>query len=317
MVGSRRRSPKYFSKRRAKLRKLLCQVVLIIFLLFNLLPFLGVYGFTHFKSPGQLGFGLPRPTSTKRPADVGLSYVTRRIPVNQQEWLETWLIPAPHASAQGTVLLFPGKGDCKGSQLLAPAQVLHTLGYNLLLTDFRGVGGSSGNTSTLGIREAKDVALTVRYAQAQKLKSPLILYGVSMGSVAALKAVAQEKITVDALILELPFARLLDAVRSRLRVLGLPTFAIAEMIVFWGSVQHGVNGFIHNPVTYASQIHCPTLLLHGQLDKWTSTVEIKELFRNLKGVKQLVIFPNAGHQLLVTADKKLWQQTVDQFLTAI
>jgi uncharacterized protein len=313
MIGSKRRSPKHFSKRRTKPRKRLCQVALIIFLLLNLLSYLGVYGFTHFKSPGQLGFGLPRPTSATLPADFGLPYVTRRIPVNQQEWLETWLIPAPNASnasAQGTVLLFPGKGNSKGSQLLGPAQVLHALGYNLLLTDFRGVGGSSGNTSTLGIREAKDVAMTVQYAQAQKLPSPLILYGVSMGSVAALKAAAQEKITVDALILELPFARLLDVVRGRF-------FAIAEMMVFWGSVQHGVNGFTHNPATYASQIHCPTLLLHGQLDKWTSTVEIRELFRNLKGVKQLVIFPNAGHQLLVAADKKLWRRTVDEFLTAI
>jgi uncharacterized protein len=138
-----------------------------------------------------------------------------------------------------------------------------------------------------------------------------------MGSVAILKAVAQNKVAVDAIVLELPFTRLLDAVRSRLRVLRLPPFPIAEMIVFWGSVQHRVNGFTHNPVTYAQQVKCPTLILQGELDKWTSLAEIRQLFDQLKGRKQLVIFPEAGHQLLVTADQQLWRRSVDQFLEPI
>lgn len=88
--------------------------------------------------------------------------------------------------------------------------------YDTLVVDFRGVGGLIGNTTTFGVREAKDVALAVSYAQRLNLKRPFVLYGVSMGSAAILNAVAQEKVPPDAIILELPFARLLDAVRSRL-----------------------------------------------------------------------------------------------------
>jgi len=138
-----------------------------------------------------------------------------------------------------------------------------------------------------------------------------------MGSAAILRAIAHEKVNPDAVILELPFARLLDAVSSRLRAARVPTFPIAEMLVFWGSIQHGFNGFTHNPVTDARQVSCPTLILQGTLDKWTTVAEIHQIFLNLGGSKQLVLFPNTGHTLLVTVDPERWQQRVDHFLQGI
>ncbi|MGF1515776.1 MAG: alpha/beta hydrolase [Elainellaceae cyanobacterium] len=283
------------------------------------MTYAGAYALTHFRSPGQLQLGMPRPTNAKFPSDIGLDYVTQRISINSAEWLETWFVPAPEAGPPGTILLFPGKGSSKANQLLAPARAFHDLGYDTLLVDFRGVGGSSGDTTTLGIQEAKDVALTLNYAQ-QNFEPPLVLYGISMGSTAILRAIAAENIApdaIDAIILELPFARLLDAVRSRLRAVGAPTTLTAEMVVFWGSVQHRFNGFTHNPVTYARQVNCPTLLLHGKLDKWTTMAEIDQIFQSLQGPKQLAIFPNTGHTLLVTVEKQYWMESVGQFLSGV
>jgi alpha-beta hydrolase superfamily lysophospholipase len=290
---------------------------MLFFLLLNLLAYVGAYGLTHFRTPGHLGIGLPRPTNARLPADVGLEYVTQRIAIDRHQWLETWLLPASVNPPRGTVLLFPGNAGSKAKQLLAPAQVLHQLHYNTLLVDFRGVGGSSGNATTLGAREAQDVLLAVQQAQRLNLQRPLILYGVSMGSVAILRAIAHQKVRVDAVILELPFARMLDAVRSRVRAIGLPAFPTAELLVFWGSVQHGFNGFAHNPVVDARQVQCPALLLHGKRDPWTTVAEINQIFQNLRGVKQQVIFPKAGHHLLVTADKKLWEQSITEFLSKV
>lgn len=317
------------SKLGKRSRKCICQFALIGFLILNLLSYLGAYTLTHFKAPGHWGPGLPKPTSSKRPTDIGLEYVTHRIPVNQTEWIETWFIPVhpsgskalePNQSgskkslSRGTILLFPGNAGSKAKQLLAPAQIFHDLGYDALLVDFRGVGGSSGNTTTIGAREAKDVALAVDYAEQSKLNQPFVLYGISMGTAAILKAIAQEKVKPDGVILELPFTRLLDAVRSRLKAIGLPTFPIAELLVFWGSLQHGFNGFTHNPVDYARQVQCPTLLLHGKLDQWTTVGEINQILQNLQGAKQLVIFPNTGHNLLVTVDQKFWKYSIAEFL---
>ena len=302
---------------RRKSRQRLFQFVLIVFLLLNVFAYTGAYVLTHFSSPGHLGLGLPRPTSAKLPTDAGLEYVAQRISISQTEWIETWFIPAQTSISRGTILLFPGNGGSKASQLLAPAQVFHSLGYDTLLVDFRGVGGSSGNTTTLGIREAKDVAMSVSYAENSNFKHPFVLYGVSMGSAAILKAIANEKVNPEAVILELPFARLLDAVRSRLRAIRVPTFPMAELMVFWGGVQQGFNGFTHNPANYANQVKCPTLLLQGELDKWTTAAEIAQLLQSFHGFKQLVVFPNTGHSLLVTVDKDLWMRSVDDFLEAI
>jgi uncharacterized protein len=297
--------------------KYLCLFGLGIFLSLNILSYVGAYLFTHLRSPGQFGVGNSRPTSLKLPSDIGLKYTTQRIPVNQGEWIETWFIPSQISTPRGTVVLFPGNAGSKAQQLIAPARVLNDWGYDTLLVDFRGVGGSSGNTTTLGVREARDVALAVDYAQRSNLQRPFILYGVSMGSAAILKAIADGQVNPDAVILELPYARLLDAVRSRIRLFKLPTFPLAELVVFWGGIQHGINGFVHNPVTYARQVTCPTLVLHGKLDKWTTVAEVEQVVEPLQGPKQLVIFPRSGHHLLVTVDKKLWQQSVGQFLKGL
>ncbi|NER94752.1 MAG: alpha/beta hydrolase [Symploca sp. SIO1B1] len=298
-------------------QKWLVRGMVIAFVGVNAIAYVGAYTVTHFSSPGELSLGLPRPINSRLPTDMGLEYVTHRLPITSNEWLETWLIPAQNSSSQGTVLLFPGNGGSKGKQLLPPAKVFNELNYDTLLVDFRGVGGSSGNTTTLGFRESQDVALVVNQAKQLHLQPPLILYGVSMGTAAILQAIAQENIEPDAIILELPFARLLDAVRSRWQAINFPAFPTSELLVFWGSLQQGFNGFAHNPVTYAQQVNCPTLVLQGKQDKWTKMTEIEELLQNLRGVKELVVFPTAGHDLLVTVDQQQWKQSIEGFLQGL
>lgn len=298
-------------------KKWLFQVVLIAFVGINAIAYFGAYTSTHFSSPGTFSVGFPRPTNSQVPTDIGLEYVTHRIPIASTEWLETWFIPAQRSLSKGTVVLFPGNGGSKGNQLLAPAKVFNQLNYDTLLVDFRGVGGSSGNTTTIGFREGKDVALVVNQAQQLNLKPPIVLYGVSMGTAAILKAIAQEKIEPDAIILELPFTRLLNAVKSRWRASNFPSFPTAELLVFWGSIQHGFNGFAHNPVTYAKQVNCPTLILQGKQDQWINMTEINKLLQNFQGAKQLVVFPTAGHELLVTVDQEHWKQSIEQFLNGL
>ena len=310
---------KILSKLRSKQkkRKRLYQLSIVILLLINIVVYTGVYASTHYHAPGQFGFGSAKPNISQLPSNLGLEYSTQRIPISSTEWLEAWLIPTKKSISKGTLLLFPGIGDSKSKQLLPIAQKLNSLNYDTLLVDFRGVGGSSGSTITIGMREAQDVALAFNYAQKIQLKRPLILAGISMGSASILRAVAQEKINPDAIILELPFARLIDAIGSRIRARGIPSFPIAEMAVFWGSIQHGFNGFAHNPVDYASQVKCPTLIMHGKLDRWTNRSDIDSIFHNLAGSKKLVVFPTAGHDLLVTIDPEYWQKSIEDFLSKI
>lgn len=283
----------------------------------NASTYLAAYTLTHVRDPGQWGLGFPKPTNIRTPQERGLSYSTHRLPINSSAWLEAWLIPATGTPAQGTVVMFPGNRSTKDRQLIGPAQTFSQLGYNSLLVDYRGVGGSSGYSTTVGMREAEDVVVAFNALPALDLQPPVIAYGVSMGSAAILNAIATQNLQPDAIIIELPFARFIDAVRSRLQHHQIPPFPLAELLVFWGGVQHGVNGFSHNPVEFARAIQCPTLVMQGQQDPWTTVAEVKTLFQQITAPKQLVIAPDGGHHQLIGIDRALWETSLSHFLQSI
>ncbi|VEP18107.1 Lysophospholipase (fragment) [Hyella patelloides LEGE 07179] len=237
------------------------------------------------------------------------SYPAHKIPINNNEWLDSWLIKSSVTNTKGIVILFHGKIGTKSS-LLDAAKVFNDLGYDTLTIDFRGAGTSSGNKSTIGVEEAEDVVAAVNYLKQLNLNKPVILYGISMGSAAILRAISKHNIQPDAIILELPFTTLLKAVKIRLKNESLPPSPMAELIVFWGSIQHGFNGFAHKPREYAKDVKCPTLILAGKRDRTMPITEVKKLYQNLDVPKNMVIFPQAGHQVLSRSHSKLWTQAI-------
>ncbi len=254
----------------------------------------------------------PRPQNRRTPADLGLPYATECLPVGSRQWLEIWQIPA-EGRAKAVVLLFPAYGESKDTLLNAACQ-LRELGCATVLVDFRGAGGSSGTSTTLGVREAKDVAIVARWARQRWPHLPLVLFGMSMGAVAVVRAIALHRVRPAAIVLECPFDRLISAVRHRLQVMGAPSRGLAELILFWGCLQHGHNGFAHNPVEFARQVCCPTLLMRGSCDPRVSEAEVRGIFRALAGEKQLLQFAGAGHELLADADAEGWLAGVGEFL---
>lgn len=298
----------------------------------NGIAYLQAYSMTHFVEAGEhtkkpeklslseklkvvlVGRQLPRPINSRTPRDETLTYETHSISLSNEEHLEAWFLLS---AARGIVILFPGYGFSKDA-LLAPTKILHQMGYDVLLVDFRGAGGSSGSDTTLGIREAEDVARAVEFAKRKWSTRPVILYGASMGAVAVMRSLAHQNVTPDAIILESPFDRLLTTVRHRFTAMGLPTFPGAELIVFWGGVQQRIDGFAHNPVEYAKSIICPALLMHGDADKRVTVQEASAIFTNLKGSKTLAVFPGAnGHGALAIESPAQWQFQVQEFLTKI
>ena len=138
-----------------------------------------------------------------------------------------------------------------------------------------------------------------------------------MGGAAVLRAVAKKGVTPNALILESPFDSLLTTVSNRFHALGLPAFPSAGLLVFWGSVQHGFNGFEHNPADYAQAVRCPVLLLHGESDPRVTTKQARDIYTRLGVYKEFVEFPAAGHESLIRADPAIWKEHVGRFLDGI
>lgn len=329
-------SPRLFHRGRAVLRwawgrrkRIALLALLTAFALLNAAAYLHARAMTHYTAGGTktagpqgvsparkvrvllTGVSLPRPTNYRTPAELQLPFEVCEFPAADGGRLEAWHVGRPHA--KGLVLVFHGYAACK-AMMLHQARAFYDMGYAVLLVDFRGSGGSSGSDTTLGVREAQDVATAVEYARSRWAARPLVLYGHSMGGAAVLGAVARHGVQPDALIAECTFDRLLNTVGNRFALMGLPAFPAANLLVFWGGWQCGFDGFRHNPAEYAAAVTCPTLLLHGDRDVTVTMEQARSVYEVLAGPQQFELFPGVGHELIVTARPERWKQAVGPFL---
>lgn len=265
------------------------------------------------QKAGVLLFGaqMARPVNRRTPADFGLPYEVVSLTGAHGLPLEAWFIPCPQA--KGIVLMFHGHGGCKES-LLAAAESFRRMNLEALLVDFHGSGGSAGAENSVGYYEASDVAAAFAWAGAKH--GPVILYGVSMGAAAALRAVELNQARPAALVVECPFDDLLNTVGNRFRMMGLPAFPFAHLLVFWGGVQQGMNAFTLAPAGSARSVRCPTLLMAGEEDHRVLVADTRRVFVNLAGPKTLKLFPDLGHESYLAARPDEWQDTVGAFLKA-
>ncbi|MFQ5608221.1 MAG: alpha/beta hydrolase, partial [Candidatus Zixiibacteriota bacterium] len=210
------------------------------------------------------GVRLPHPRNERTPEDLSLAFERRVIQSTEDVSLEVWEIH--HEEPRAVVIMFHGYGVSK-STMLSAARGFHRMRCTTFLVDFRGAGGSSGETTTMGFHEADDVAAVYNYAENAYPEEPLILYGQSMGAAAALRAVAVHNVHPDAIILEAVYDRLLTTVQNRFDMVGFPRFPASHLLLFWGGVQTGIDAFDLNPVEYASSVTCPALIMHGGEDR--------------------------------------------------
>lgn len=295
-----------------------------VFVLMNIIAAFHSYKFTHFadgkiektKKPKQLttgqklkalmfGVNNPRPENAIVPET---DYETIRLKSNKE--IECWYIKTENP--KGTVILFHGFSGEKSS-MLDKAAIFRELGYNTLLVDFMGSGGSEGNQTTIGFLEAEQVTTCFDYLR-KTGEENIYLFGTSMGAVAIMKSINDNKISPKGIIIECPFGSMYKTVCARFKAMDVPTFPMAGFLVFWGGLQNGFWAFGHNPVEYAKHISCPTLLLYGAKDENVSRDEIDEIFNNITGEKQLKIYQNAGHENYLTKYQKEWTQDIQQFM---
>jgi alpha-beta hydrolase superfamily lysophospholipase len=300
-------------------------VLVILFLLMNVVAFFHAYKFTHFtytaivktKDAKQLSlkgkiktlfFGVdnPHPVNVNLPTE---HFETIQLQSNKK--LECWLIKVH--DPKGTVILFHGYSACK-SQMLDKSDAFLKMGYNTLLVDFMGSGGSEGNQTTIGYKEAEEVKTCFDYITGTGEKT-IYLFGTSMGSAAVLKAVSDYDLKPKGIIIECPFGSMYKTTCARFRSMGAPTFPMAALLVFWGGVQNGFPAFSHNPIAYSEKVHCPALLLYGGQDEKVSREEIYEIFTNLKGKKQLCVYPLAAHENYLHRYKQQWIKDISSFLS--
>lgn len=319
---------------RSRPRRALGLAVISSFGLLNLFCFRHSWAMTHFVAGGKrtlrpesltiadkaavilAGVRVPRLKNGASPSDFSLPFAVESGRSEDGLNIESWYVSAASPSPRAVVVLFHGYASSK-SALLGEARAFHEMGHAVCLVDFRGSGGSSGSVTTLGFLECADVAASCHVAGRLVPGRPIVLYGHSMGSVAILRAIAVAGVRPAGIILECPFGHLLETVRQRFSAMGLPSFPCAELMVFWGGVQHGMNGFAHNPVDYAAHVKCPSLFMHGEADARVPLANAEAVFSTLAGEKTFRSFPDLGHESYLRARPGLWKRYVSEFLNTL
>jgi len=238
---------------------------------------------------------------------------TVKLELKNGETVHCWYSAVPHSSS--TVILFHGHSVNK-SYVTDEAAVFRSWGHNVMLVDFRGHGLSEGRSNSFGYDEVEEVQQAMDYARSAGSKS-IILYGVSLGAAASIKAVADGKAAPAAIIAEMPFDNLHNHLRARSKVSGFPAEPYGVLVTGWIGLERGFNGYRHEVTRYASSVHCPVLLQWGAKDPYISRAGIETIYSQLRGTKKLVVYEDAGHESLLRADPNKWQAEVSAFLRTL
>jgi pimeloyl-ACP methyl ester carboxylesterase len=209
-----------------------------------------------------------------------------------------WYIPAASGKATApTVVLAHGNGKTK-SEMLSWAEPLHA-GYNLVLFDFRNHGQSSGNLTTLGVREVRDLRTVVDWLERSKSPSSIAVLGVSMGGAAAIDEAATDE-RVSAVILDSTHATLVGTLQRQLESRGLPlALPGAWSILLGGLLRTGEDLSLADPVQAIEEIgERPVLIVEAGEDDVVGPNDGDDLKQAApdKGARvELKDCPNAEH----------------------
>jgi alpha-beta hydrolase superfamily lysophospholipase len=305
-------------------------VLLVQFILFNLSAALYAYKFTHVYDVPESGisrssgnfftktwrlFSGPRQFRSAITSFPAFQYQTIKLAVGNMIFIDTWYARTD-SNAKGTVILFHGIMGNKG-MLIAEASEFLSYGYNVMLVDFRAHGNSGGNTTTIGVRESKEVRAAYEYLVKEGEKN-ILLYGVSMGAVVVSKAIADYDLKPSGVFLDMPFASMQSHLQARLRAMGFERFIekpFSFFVTFWMGVENGTTTFKHRTSDYVSMIKCPVLMQWGALDNIALKNETDEVYNAIATPhKKLVIYDHAGHESLLQNDPVKWRTEVEKFL---
>jgi alpha-beta hydrolase superfamily lysophospholipase len=145
------------------------------------------------------------------PDKFKLSYVDTTIASGQAE-LSTWLIEKD--SAKGTFILAYGDAGNK-SYLLQQAYFFNARGYNVILFDYRGFGGSSAfsydSTNLYHTEYYEDLKSVYAFAKSYYVDHPIYIYAVSMRTIFASRLELRD---LDGLVLDKPLLGLEHAIEN-------------------------------------------------------------------------------------------------------
>jgi fermentation-respiration switch protein FrsA (DUF1100 family) len=216
----------------------------------------------------------PDTTIEQTPADLDLPFEDIWFTSNDSVRLHGWLIAA---SSPKYLLLFCHGNAGNISHRLDNIRLLLPRGISVFIFDYRGYGRSQGRINEKGFYLDSEAAYEVAREWAQENGAKLVVFGRSLGGIAATHLGATKK--CDGLILESTFTNMGAMARAHYP---LP---FAERLL-----KHRLNA-----VGQIALVRVPILFFHGDNDRIVPMRLGRELYEAAPNPKEFVVLPGAGH----------------------
>ena len=229
--------------------------------------------------------------------------------------LHGWYLP--HAAPRAALVIAHGYAMNRG-ELLDLARGMRALGYAVILFDFRAHGASEGTRSTIGFREAGDVAAAARFLHAQPALAGCAIgaVGLSMGAVATIGAAVEEPL-IAAIVSDSAYATLGAIAAGGLRLLfHLPPFPFAPLVIRFSEALTRARIGAASPVAIVGQIAPrPILFIHGSADRLIPLANAHALHAAAGEPKELWIIPGVAHASAYHQVQDEYLRHLDRFFT--
>lgn len=230
------------------------------------------------------------------PGDIGLPYRDLTIVTEDQLNLHGWFVPCE--GAHNTLLIFHGNAGNIGHRL-PWIGLLHQLGVNVFIFDYRGFGKSEGSPFEQGLYRDARAAYEWWARERERGGEGLILVGESLGGAVAVHLAA--RVPPAGLILQSTFTSAQDMAKT----------------MFPLSLLLPLTGVRFDSAEEIARVGCPKLIIHGTLDGIVPFRLGQTLYEVAPPPKWFYAVPDAGHNDLLWVAGTEYSRQVQSFLSKI
>lgn len=222
------------------------------------------------------------------PKDLNIAYERKSITSLDGVKLVAWHLKTT-VPCKGTVLFLHGNAE-NISTHIGSVYWLPRYGYDVLLLDYRGYGGSEGSAFTAGVHRDALAAIDYVLDRENFCGEARILFGQSLGGAIAVTALAESgrSSEFDALVVESTFgsyAAVAREVLGRIPIVGLLRWPLS---LFFPER--------YSPELYISELApLPVLIIHGDTDQIVPIAHGRRLFAAARAPAAFWRLPGGGH----------------------